>query len=222
MANTTTVTTSYTSDIVVNGTTISADKIYVNGTQVRRCIVNGKDVIHKFTRTVVTASSNLTLIFAVYFTVNISTSSGYTNYRFTSPISVDVKVSDTTNGSSGFTSITLVTPILNFFCDSGEYFDGSKKLYQQQLTNQSLPIGKTTTLTYAYFDNKYIARLDHTSFTQYTGYQLNFQIQAPDGTVSEVHTLEGQYNEEKSYQDTNMLQHEVDNVIISDSTVQEY
>ena len=61
MAKTTTVTTSYTSDIVVNGIAISADKIYANGTQVRRCIVNGQDVIHKFTRTVVTASSGETL-----------------------------------------------------------------------------------------------------------------------------------------------------------------
>ena len=58
MAKTTTVTTS---DMVVNGTAISADKVYANGIQVRRCLVNGKDVIHKFTRTVVTASSDLTL-----------------------------------------------------------------------------------------------------------------------------------------------------------------
>lgn len=59
MAKVTTVTTSYTSDIVVNGTAISADKIYANGTQIRRCIVNGKDVIHKFTRTVVEVDNKL-------------------------------------------------------------------------------------------------------------------------------------------------------------------
>ena len=221
MAKTTTVTTSYTSNIIVNGTTISADKIYANGTQVRRCIVNGKDVIHKFTRTVVTASSDLTLIFDVHFNVNISTSPDYTDYLFTSPIYVDVTVTD--NGSSGFTSITLVNPILNFFCDAGDQPVDSKNAYQQQLTNQSLPIGQKTTLTFSDFDNKYIARLSSTSaaFADYTGYQLIFLIDDPDGVRSSPYMLEASYNKEENYRDTNSI-HRTINKALSDNTVQEY
>ena len=152
MAKTTTVTTSYTSAIIVNGTAVSADKIYANGTQVRRCIVNGTDVIHKFTRTVVTASSNLTLNFQVHFTVD-SSPHQYSNY-FTSPIYVDVTVTD--NGDSGFTSITLVNSLLIFYCEKGDQGNSGSHYYQQSLSNRVFTIGQRTTLAFSYFNNKYI------------------------------------------------------------------
>ena len=217
MAKTTTVTTSYTSDIVVNGTAISADKIYVNGTQVRRCIVNGTDVIHKFTRTVVTASSDLTLTVTVRFTVEITAVGSYAEHSFSSPIYVDVTVTD--NGDSGFTSITLANPLLDFFCEYGDQTFEDMDFYRQQLTNQSLPIGQTTTLTFSYFNKKYINTGD--SFSQYTGYQLSFKIQDPDGIESSPYILEGSYDRTSSYRDTNTIQHTI-NKTLSDNTVQEY
>ena len=132
MSKVTTVTTSYTSDIIVNGTAISADKIYANGTKVRRCIVNGKDVIHKVTRTVVKIASDLTLTVTVRFTSQSSF------HYFTSPIYVDVTVKD--NESSGFTSITLNAPVLIFYCENGNQNSGYHNYYKQELTSQSLPI----------------------------------------------------------------------------------
>ena len=221
MAKTTTVTTSYTSDIIVNGTTISADKIYANGTQVRRCIVNGTDVIHKFTRTVVTASSDLTLIFDVHCTVKASQLGFYVSYRFSSPIYVDVTVTD--NGSSGFTSITIVNPILIFFCDSGTQTVDNKNCYQQTLANQSLPIGQKTTLTFSDFTDKHIATPSSPSgdFEYYTGYQLNFQIQDPDGIKTSPYMLEASYNKEANYWDTDSI-HRTINETLSDNTAQEY
>lgn len=216
MAKTTTVTTSYTSNIVVNGTAIPADKIYANGTQVRRCIVNGTDVIHKFTRTVVTASSNLTLNVQVHFTVD---SIDRRVLYFKSPIYADVGVTD--NGSSGFTSITLVNPLLDFFCDYGDRTFEDMNFYRQQLTNQSLPIGQKTTLTFSYFKAKYINTGD--VFSQYTGYQLSFKIQDPDGIESSPYILKHKYpGYTGDYSISHIIQHEVDNVIISDNTVQEY
>lgn len=214
MAKVTTVTTSYTSNIVVDGTAISADKIYADGTQVRRCIVNGKDVIHKFTRTVVTASSNLTLTFTVRFTVDFV---GIGMLYFKGPISVDVAVTD--NGSSGFTSITLVTPLLTFYCEVGTQVVDSKNCYQQQLTNQSLPIGQTTTLTFSYFDGQYIGvNLD----AQYTGYDLLVLIDDPDGIETAPYILKDEYTWKDSYYHRHIIQREVDNKIVSDSSVQEY
>lgn len=214
MAKVTTVTTSYTSNIVVNGTTVSADKIYVNGTQVRRCIVNGTDVIHKSTRTVVTASSKLTLKFTVRFSVAANSAS---IYQFVGPIYADVTVTD--NGSSGFTSITLVTPLLDFLCEFGDSKnDSGESYYQQQLTNQSLPIGQKTTLTFSYFKNKFIAS---TASSQYMGYQLSFKIQDPDGIETSPHMLGASYNRKSPYQDTNSI-HRTINRTLSDNTVQEY
>lgn len=217
MAKTTTVTTSYTSNIIVNGTTVPADKIYANGIQVRRCIVNGKDVIHKFTRTVVTVSSNLTFTVTVRFTVD------FVNIGilyFKSPIFVDVTVTD--NGSSGFTSITLVNPILIFYCEDGEQTVDNKHAYQQQLTNQSLPIGQTTTLKFSYFYGQYIG-IDISS--QYTGYDLSFLIDDPDGKGSGPYILKNKYTDEyypHTYKYGHTIQRKVDNEIISDNTVQEY
>lgn len=215
MAKVTTVTTSYTSDIIVNGTAISADKIYANGTQVRRCIVNGKDVIHKSTRTVVTASSNLTLNVQVHFTVD---SVGLGVLCFKSPIYVDVTVKD--NESSGFTSITLVNPLLDFFCESGNQTFEDMNFYRQQLTNQSLPIGQRTTLTFSYFKGQYIGV---STSSQYTGYQLSFKIQDPDGIESSPYILGHKYpGYTGDYSISHTIQHKVDNEIVSDNTVQEY
>ena len=215
MSKTTTVTTSYTSDIVVNGTAVSADKIYANGTQVRRCIVNGTDVIHKFTRTVVTASSNLTLTFNVHFNV---IAIGIGILQFNSPIYVEVIVTD--NGNSGFTSITLVNPLLDFFCESGNQTFEDANFYRQQLTNQSLPIGQRTTLTFSYFDGQYIGV---STSSQYTGYQLSFKIQDPDGIESSPYILTHKYpGYTGDYSIGHTIQHKVDNEIVSDDTVQEY
>ena len=215
MAKTTTVTTSYTSDIIVNGTAISADKIYANGTQVRRCIVNGKDVIHKFTRTVVTASSNLTLNFSVHFTVDYI---GIGMLYFKSPIYVDVTVTD--NGSSNFNSITLVNPILIFYCPAGNQTVDNTHFYQQQLTNQSLPIGQRTTLTFSYFKDQYIG-IDISS--QYTGYELSFLVEDPDGIESSPYILKHKYpGYTGDYSISHTIQRKVDNEIVSDNTVQEY
>lgn len=213
MAKVTTVTTSYTSDIVVNGTAISADKIYANGTQIRRCIVNGKDVIHKFTRTVVIASSNLTLTFTVHFTTSWV---GVGMLYFKSPIYVDVTVTD--NGSSGFTSITLVNPRLIFYCESGEETVDNLHCHSQQLTNQSLSIGQTTTLTFSYFKGQYIGiNLD----SQYTGYDLFALIDDPD-EIDTSYILKDEYTGEESYYHRHIIQREVDNKLVSDNSVQEY
>lgn len=216
MAKTTTVTTSYTSDIVVNGTTVSADKIYVNGTQVRRCIVNGTDVIHKFTRTVVTASSNLTLTFSVHFNV---ISIGIGMLQFNSPIYVDVtKVTD--NGNSGFTSITLVNPMLAFYCEGGDQTVDNTHFYQQLLPNQSIPLGQRTTLTFSYFNGRYIGV---STSSQYTGYELIFLIDDPDGIESSPYILKHKYpGYTGDYSIVHTIQHKVDNEIVSDNTVQEY
>lgn len=219
MAKTTTVTTSYTSNIVVNGTTVSGERVYVKGTQVRRCIVNGTDVIHKFTRTVDKIASALTLNFKVYFTVSVTSLGFYTSYEFSGPIYADVTVTD--NGSSGFTSITLVNPLLDFFCAAGDKTIDNKKSYQQQLTNQSLPIGQTTTLTFSYFIGKLIEATDSSSFSQYTGYQLGFNIRDPDEIETSPYKLGASYNKESSYRDKNNI-HRTINRTLSDNTVQEY
>lgn len=215
MAKTTTVTTSYTSNIIVNGTAIPADKIYAKGIQVRRCIVNGKDVIHKFTRTVVTASSDLTLTFSVHFTVD------FVNIGilyFKSPIYVDVTVTD--NGSSNFNSITLVNPILIFYCPDGEETADNLHFHSQQLTNQSLPIGQRTTLTFSYFKGQHIG-IDISS--QYTGYDLFVLIDDPDGIESSPYILKHKYpGYTGDYAISHTIQRKVDNEIVSDNTVQEY
>lgn len=216
MAKTTTVTTSYTSDIVVNGTAISADKVYVNGTQVRRCIVNGKNVIHKFTRTVVTASSDLTLIFNVHFNV---IAIGIGILQFNSPIYVDItKVTD--NGNSGFTSITLVNPMLAFYCESGDQTVDNTHFYEQRLPNQSIPIGQRTILTFSDFDGKYIGV---STSSQYTGYELIFLIDDPDGIESLPYILKHKYpGYTGDYSIVHTIQRKVDNEIVSDNIVQEY
>lgn len=218
MAKTITATTSYTSNIVVNGTTVSADKIYVNDTQVRRCIVNGTDVIHKFTRTIVTASSNLTFNFTVRFTAE-SSPYQYSNY-FTSPIYADVTVTD--NRNSGFTSISCIAPILRFYCEKGNQGNSGSHYYQQQLTNQSLPIGQTTTLTFSDFNNKYI----HPTSGSYqaTHYELSFHIKDPDDITSYA-----AINSEDNISDSALTNYSrtktlprVINKTLSDNTVQEY
>lgn len=217
MAKTTTVTTSYTSNIIVNGTTVSADKIYVNGTQVRRCIVNGTDVIHKSTRTVVTASSDLTLIFDVHFTVEVKQLGHNLSAKFSSPIYADVTVTD--NSSSGFTSITLVNPLLIFYWTYKDPTGDKTYSNQQQLTNQSLPIGQKTTLTFSDFNGKSIPAQD--IVTPDMGYKLSFNIRDPDEIETSPYMLEASYNSEAYYWDTDSI-HRVINKTLSDDTVQEY
>lgn len=214
MSKTTTVTTSYTSDIIVNGTAISADKIYANGTQVRRCIVNGTDVIHKFTHTVDKIASNLTFTLTVRFTSQSSF------HYFTSPIYVDVTVTD--NGSSGFTSITLSTPVLIFYCENGNQNSGYHNYYKQELTNQSLPIGQTITLTFSAFKDKYIHPVSGAD--QATHYDLYIDVIDPDSIRSQLHA----YSEDnisdralQNYSRTETFPRAVEE-IISDNTVQEY
>lgn len=216
MAKTTTVTTSYTSDIVVNGTAIPADKIYANGTQVRRCIVNGKDVIHKFTRTVVTASSNLTFTFTVHFTVKISRLEFYTEYRFSSPITVAVTITD--NGSSGFTSVDANTKI-TFYCLAGEEGSYPNKYYYQSLLNQQLPIGQATDLKFSNFNDKPICKEDP-GLPQDAHYTLDMDITDPDG-VSTTLSIGDDYYLGPSYNWGNTQQRTI-NKVLSDNTVQEY
>lgn len=219
MAKTTTVTTSYTSNIVVNGTTVSADKIYANGTQVRRCIVNGKDVIHKFTRTVDKIASDLTFTLTVRFTVEVTWLDHNASAKFSSPIYADVTVTD--NGSSGFTSITLVNPLLIFYWSYKGPTDDNPYSYQQQLTNQSLPIGQTTTLTFSSFKGKSIPTSDTIPPAEYMGYKLSFNIRDPDEIETSTYMLGASYNSEKSYRDTNHISRTI-NKVLSDNTVQEY
>lgn len=220
MAKVTTVTTSYTSNIVVNGTTVSADRIYANGTQVRRCIVNGTDVIHKFTRTVDKIASNLTLNITVSFTSVAINSFPVTDYRFSSPIYVDVTVTD--NGNSGFTSVTCLTPRIVFYCLHGDKGSPGAKYYEQQLPNQRIPIGQKTTLTFSDFLNKY-------TFTtipdaQATHYELSFRIKDPDAITSDV-----AMNSPNDISYSSLLNHSQTttyprtiNEVLSDDTVQEY
>ena len=210
MAKVTSVTTSYTSNIVVNGTAISADKIYADGTQIRRCIVNGTDVIHKFTRTVVTASSNLTLTFQVYF--NASSGSWY---RFYSPIHVTVTVID--NGSSGFTSIAANTK-LTFYCLEGDEGSYPNKYYQQSLSNRVFTIGQETYLEFNYFKDKYIYREGGPANASH--YTLDMDVTDPDGvtttlSIGDDYDLEPYYNWENTQQ-------RVINRTLSDNTAQEY
>lgn len=215
MAKTTTVTTSYTSNIIVNGTTVSADKIYVNGTQVRRCIVNDTDVIHKFTRTVVTASSNLTLTFRVYFTVReepVIERNYY--YYFNSPIKVSVTVTD--NGSSGFTQVTVPTITLTFYCSGGNEGSYPNKYYQQSLYDIDFSIGQTKNLEFEHFADRFITsrKLPETHYT------LDMDITDPDG-VSTTLSIEDDYRLETSYS-LETTRQRVINKTISDNTVQEY
>lgn len=220
MAKVTTVTTSYTSDIVVNGTAISADKIYANGTQVRRCIVNGTDVIHKFTRTVDKIASDLTFIVTVRFTADSINSFPVIDYRFSSPITLEVTVKD--NGNSGFTSVTYLAPRIVFSCLHGDKGSPGAKYYEQQLPDQILPIGQKTTLTFSDFKNKYI----YTSIpdAQATKFALSLRIKDPD----DITTYVAVYSPDDisrspllNYSQTETYPRAVEE-IISDNTVQEY
>lgn len=211
MAKTTTVTTSYTSNIIVNGTTVSADKIYANRTKVRRCIVKGIDVIHKFTRTVVTASSNLTFAFRVYFNV----SPGFT-YIFYTPIKVAVTITD--NGSSGFTSVDANTKV-TFYCAEGDEGSRPNRYYQQQLSNRVFMIGQTTYLEFAFFDKKLI-RKEAVSLPQDEHYTLDMYITDPDGVTTTL-SIGADYDLEPYYSWENTQQRTI-NKVLSDDTVQEY
>ena len=206
MAKTTTVTTSYTSNIVVNGTAIPADKIYVNGTQVRRCIVNGVDVIHKFTRTVVTASSNLTLTFSVHFTVRIQSSR---KYYFNSPIKVSVTVID--NGSSGFTQVTMPTIMLIFYCSGG-----TQGYYMQSFHDIDFSIGQTKNLEFDSFTGLLIT----TSQLEGPHYTLDMDITDPDGVYTPL-SVSANYKFETSYSFKTTKQRVI-NRTLSDNTAQEY
>lgn len=219
MSKTTTVTTSYTSDIIVNGTAIPADKIYANGTQVKRCLVNGTDVIHKFTRTVVTSSSNLTFLIQVSFRVDISTLCGYSDYVFSSPIYVDVTVTD--NGSSGFTYVAANTR-LTFFCPRGDEGSASNRYYQQSLSNQVFMLGQTTRLEFYYFEDKYIdINNGNDHITPSPTYDLYFDITDPDGVSAGFFILNYPYNSETFYSKSHSIQRAI-NSVISETTVQEY
>ena len=211
MAKTTTVTTSYTSDIIVNGTAISADKIYANGTQVRRCIVNGKDVIHKFTRTVVTASSNLTFNIKVSFTVRIQSGR---NYYFNSPIKVSVTVID--NGSSGFTQVTVPTITLTFYCAGGTQGSSPDRYYMESLHDIDFSIGQTKKLEFEHFTGLLIT----TSQLDGPHYTLDMVVLDPDEVQSTL-SISANYKFETSYS-FETTQQRVINKTISDNTVQEY
>ena len=211
MSKTTTETTSYTSDIIVNGAAISADKIYANGAQVRRCIVNGTDVIHKFTRTVVTASSNLTFNVHVYFTVHIQSSR---NYYFNSPIKVSVTVID--NGSSGFTQVTVPTITLTFYCSGGNQGSSPDRYYQQSLSNRVFMIGQMTYLEFEHFTSLLIT----TSQLDGPHYTLDMDITDPDG-VSTTLSVSANYKFETSHSFKTTQQRAI-NKTLSDNTVQEY
>ena len=220
MAKTTTVTTSYTSDIVVNGTAISADKIYANGTQVRRCIVNGTDVIHKFTRTVVTASSNLTFNIEVNFKVVKSVLPPEYKYYFYGPIRVAVLVTD--NGSSGFTQVTVPTITLTFYCDLGEEGSYPNKYYQQSLNNQVFTIDQTTYLEFDYFLGKYISKEASAAH-----FILDMSTIDPDEvqatlSIGDDYNFENtSYNDTPSYNRGHIIQRTI-NKTLSESIVQEY
>ena len=222
MANTTTVTTSYTSDIVVNGTTVSADKIYVNGTQVRRCIVNGTDVIHKVTRTIVKAYSNLTFTFEITYTVRYDTICGVTDANFNSPIYVFVTVTD--NASSGFTSVTAeAASQLTFYCEGGYNGDeGARYHYQTLKTARSLKLGQKTILAFSDFQNRYIGD-DNTSTYQDTYYVLTLIVTDPDGVKNFVSIRSNDINifATSSYTQKHTAQRLI-NRVISDTKVQEY
>lgn len=219
MAKVTTVTTSYTSDIVVNGTAISADKIYANGTRVRRCIVNGTDVIHKFTRTVDKIASDLTFTLTVRFTTG-RYGAGVSILYFRSPIYFDVTVTD--NGSSGFTSVTYLAPRIVFSCPYGDKGSSGSKYYEQQLPDQSLPIGQKTTLTFSDFQNKDIYA--DIPDDQATKFALSFRIKDPDDITTYVSMYSpddisasalANYSQTTTYPRTT-------NKTLSDNTVQEY
>lgn len=219
MAKTTTVTTSYTSDIVVNGTAISADKVYANGTQVRRCIVNGTDVIHKFTRTVVTASYNLTFNIAVNFKV-VKYTLPPEYYYFYGPIRVAVTVTD--NGSSDFTQVTAPTITLTFYCDLGEEGSYPNKYYQQSLNNQVFTIDQTTYLEFDYFLGKFISKEASVAY-----FILNMSTIYPDEVqatlnIEDEYLFENtSYNDTPSYNREHIIQRTI-NKTLSDNTVQEY
>ena len=222
MAKTTTKSYSYTSDIVANGTTISANKIYANGTQVRRCIVNGTDVIHKFTRTIVKAYSNLTFTFEIRYAVRYDTTCGYTDAFFNSPIYVDVTVTD--NGSSGFTSVTAgAASQLTFYCEGGPNGDAGAYYYYQTLkTAQSLTLGQERVFTFSDFQDKYIGD-DNTWSSQDTYYVLTLIVTDPDGIENFVSIRSNDINifATSSYMQKHTQQRLI-NRVISDTKVQEY
>ena len=211
MAKVTTVTTSYTSDIVVNGTAIPANSIYANGTQVRRCIVNGTDVIHKSTRTVVVAQSDLAFSIKVSFTVRIQSSR---NYYFNSPIKVSVTVID--NGSSGFTQVTAPTITLTFYCAGGNQGSDPDRYYRKTLNNQVFTIGQTTSLEFSAFTGLLI----ETSQLRSPHYTLDIEVLDPDEVQSTL-SVSATYKFETSYSFTTSQQRVI-NKTISDSTQQEY
>lgn len=220
MAKTTTVTTSYTSNIIVNGTTVSADKIYVNGIQVRRCIVNGKDVIHKFTRTVDKIASDLTFTLTVSFTADEINSFPVIDYRFSSPITLEVTVTD--NGNSGFTSVTYLAPRIVFSCLYGDKGSPGAKYYEQQLPDKILMIGQTTTLTFSDFQNKYIVTT--LPDAQATKFALSFRIKDPDDITTYVamnSPNDISYSPLLNYSQTTTYPRVI-NKTLSDNTVQEY
>lgn len=206
MSKVTTVTTSYTSDIVVNGTTVSADKIYANGTQVRRCIVNGKDVIHKSVRTVVKVSSDLTFNIEVSFTVHIRSSR---KYYFNSPIKVSVTVID--NGSSGFNQVELLTITPTFYCAGATH-----GYYETSLHYIYCSIGQTQNIEFEYFTGLLIttSQLDEPYCTLYMEVLDQDEVQSSFSILAD-------YKFETSYSFETTQQRVIDKTL-SDDTVQEY
>lgn len=224
MSKTTTTTTSYTSNAIANGTTVSSEGLIKNGTTVRRCLVNGTDVIHKFTRTVIVANSNLTFTITVRFTVRASTTCGYTWYVFDSPIYMDVKVTD--NGSSGFTSITVTTSGITFYCADGDSGVSGEYYYRQQLSNQSFTIGQTKTLTFSYFNSKSILD-EKDGYSQDVLYVAYLSpITDPDGVgpqgISITSDIIAHSQLAPSYSKTHTATRVVSGRVLSDTTVQEY
>lgn len=226
MSKTTTVTNSYTSNVVANGTTVSGEGVITNGTTVRRVLVNGTDVIHKVTRTVVKANSNLTFTVTFRFNYYTSTLCSFTDYGFSSPIYLDITVTNTSGTSSGFTSITGVDVATRFYCGAGNKHNtvNSEHWYDSALSNQSFTIGQQKTLTFSYYNGKGI-NYEKSSPTQAESFEVYFSFTDPDGVYKTAPAISKAVSLsvlDDTYRDTLSGTRVVSNFTLTDTTVQEY
>lgn len=232
MSKTTTVTTSYTTDIELNGYHIPDAYHIISITagrtqqQMERVKVNGTDVVHRFRRTVVRAYSNLTFTIVLRYNVRSSTSCGYSWYDFDSPIYLDITVTNTAGTSSGFTSITGVQVATQYYCGEGNLHSGDQYFYANSMSSQSFTLGQQKTLTFSYYNGKEIDT--PTSPTQEEKFRVFFLFTDPDGVNRSAPdiTVKPEYH---SLADTSLYVNQtltgtrvVNNVTLSDNTVQEY
>lgn len=223
MSKTTSVATFYTSNVIANGTTVSGDEVYApNDIIVYRIKVNGTDVIHKFTRTVVRAYSNLTFTITFRFSYYASTSCSFTDWDFASPIYLDVKVS-----GSGFTSITGVTVSTRFYCQQGDHKSSYpvEYWYDSVLTNQSFTIGQQKTLTFSFYNGKGI-EYEKEPRTQPLRFNVYFAFTDPDGVnlgaSPDITKSVSLYIHDGTYSTSLSGTRVVNGQVLSDTTVQEY